>query len=436
MNNSELNNKIFDLVSFVTEELESPKPKENQNEDLVGIPVLFNLGEVKNIKTSRPDGYGNTIEAYKNNFGLDIQNYRKLRDVANKIIEIEPYASFATVTFIEEHLFDWIIETHNENKAKIEPLNYLQDAFENDLKEYRFYFRIHALGINSTFKIGQVEFTFFTDEELLDYSKKFKEQFPEKPKKECELIFKDYVSKPIAKVSSKGIQSKAKQNAQKQVNIAVDSLKCFLVEESVNSSTKIMDAEYRFTDTFPNSFIYDTKSDKFDFNLQFERADGIAPISLNSEKIKELFDSGLGEVSEFITNKPSNELSRIILNTISSIGKYSSERNLHERVVKIISIYESIFIPLKKGKGKGQTIVKSKVLKKIIGANELPMVVKIFNEFYDIRDKYLHNGLEKHIDIDDLFKAQKITTFLLKRLIQLNKKITSLKELLEHFEIK
>ncbi|WP_431167738.1 hypothetical protein [Tenacibaculum halocynthiae] len=311
--------------------MEPKKSEENQDEDLIGIPVLFNLGKVENIKRSRPDGYGNTIEAYKNDFDLDIQNYRKLRDITNQIIEIEPYADYATVNFIEEHLFDWIIETHKENRAKNEPLNYLQDAFEKDLKEYNFYFRIHALGINSTFKIGQVEFTFFTDDLLLDYSKKFKEQYPEKPEKECELIFKDYISKPIAKVSSKGIQNKAKRNAQREVNLAIDCLKCFLVDESVNSSSKIMDVEYRFTETFPNSFIYDTNSDKFDFNLQFERTDGIAPISLNKEKIERLFNSGLNEVSEFISSPPANEFSKIIINTISSIGNYSSERNLHER---------------------------------------------------------------------------------------------------------
>ncbi len=432
--NNELNNKIFDLVSLVTKKLESKKSKENQDEDLIGIPVLFNLGKVENIKRSRPDGYGNTIEAYKNDFGLDIQNYRKLRDIANQIIEIEPYANYATVNFIEEHLFDWIIETHKENRAKNEPLNYLQDAFEKDLKKYNFYFRIHALGINSTFKIGQVEFTFFTNDLLLDYSKKFKEQYPEKPEKECELIFKYYISKPIAKVSSKGIQNKAKRNAQREVNLAIDCLKCFLVDESVNSSSKIMDAEYRFTDTFPNSFIYDTSSDKFDFNLQFERTDGIALTSLNKEKIERLFNSGLNEVSEFISSPPENELSKIIINTISSIGNYSSERNLHERVVKIISVYETLFIPLRKGKG--LSIVKSKVLPKIIGKNELETVIKMYIDFYDIRNKYLHNGLEKHIDIDNLYKVQKITVFLLKRLIRLNKKLTNSSELLEHFEIK
>ena len=434
--NNELNNKIFDLVPLVSKKLEPKKVNENSDEDLVGIPVLIDLGEVENIKRSIPDDYGNTLEAYKNDFGLNIQNYSKLRDIANQIIEIEPYSSFATVNFIEEHLFEWIIETHKENRAKNEPLNYLRDVFEKDFKEYNFYFRIHALGISSTFKVGQVEFTFFTDEMLIEYSKQFKKQFPEKPEKECDLIFKDYISKPIAKVKSKGIQDKAKRNAQKQVNLALDSLKCFLVEESVISSSKIMDAEYRFTDTFPNSFIYDTTASKFDFNLQFERTDGITPISLSKDKVEKLFDSGLKEVSEFISSRASNELSRVILNTINSIGNYTSERNLHERVVKIISVYETIFIPLKKGKGKGLTIVKSKVLPKIIGKNELEMVVKIFIDLYDIRDKYLHNGIEKHIDIDNLYKVQKITVFLLKRLIGLNKKLTNSIELLEHFEIK
>ncbi len=60
----------------------------------------------------------------------------------------------------------------------------------------------------------------------------------------------------------------------------------------------------------------------------------------------------------------------------------------------------------------------------------------MYIDFYDIRDKYLHNGLEKHIDIDNLYKVQKITVFLLKRLILLNKKLTNSSELLEHFEVK
>lgn len=421
---------------MVTKNPKEPKQSNQEEKDLVGIPLLFDLGKVENIKRSQPDGYGNTLEAFKNQFGLVEKDYRKLSDIANKIIEHEPYSSYTSTNFIEDHLFDWIIDTYQNNKAETEPLNYLQNEFEKDLNEYNFYFKIHALGIEAPFKIGNVEFIFFTDEVIKEHCKKFIKENPEKSVEECEFLFKEFRSKPIAKITAKGTQKGAKQNAQKQVNLSIDLLKCFLIQDSVISSTKLMDVEYRFTDTYPNSYIYESKSENFDFNSAFERTVSVAPVSLDSRKVKQLFDSGMDKISEFISKKPKNELTFIINRVISKIGEYSSENNLHERVIKIISLYEFLFIPVTKGKGKGQTIIKSRVLTKIIGDSERPTVIKIFNEFYDIRDKYLHNGLEKHIDINDLFKVQKITLFLLKRLVELNKNLKSSEELLDHFEIK
>ena len=58
------------------------------------------------------------------------------------------------------------------------------------------------------------------------------------------------------------------------------------------------------------------------------------------------------------------------------------------------------------------------------------------NTFYDIRDKFLHNRILKPIDLDELFEFQKLGLVLLLNIVGLNKKMSSISEVLEYFEIK
>ncbi|WP_228853062.1 hypothetical protein [Aegicerativicinus sediminis] len=431
----DVNKKIFDLVPLVTEKPEAQKPSMPFKE-LIGIPIIINLGKVENIKESQSDLDGKTVNAFKNSLGLSNINYSKLTNISNEILQQSPYNGNTTIEFIEEHLFDWIIETYKNKKTLIEPLNYLQTKFEEEFDEYTYYFRIHALGIESPFQIGNVQIMFFSEEILEELYSLFKLSQENKTKEEFDAFFKPFEGRPIAKVQTKGTKNKSKLKGQKQVNTAIDILKAFLVEESVRPSTQLMDVEYRFKHLFPHSYIYETCSEKFDFHHTLERIGGIEPVELYDQRLKHLLNSGLDKVSDFAFSGANDELAILIQRAIKKIGEYSSEDDLHERVIKIISLYEFLFIPVTKGKGRGQTIVKSNVLKKIIEPSEQEEIIRIFNTFYDIRDKMLHNGIEKHIDLNNLYKVQKITLFLLKYLVELNKKLKTKIQLYNYFKIK
>jgi len=431
---SRLNIEISDLVSLVSK---SPDvPSQTKPNDFIGIPIIAKLGQVKNITRSMSDGYDNSIEMYKNSIGLKRESYSRLQKIANELIEMKPYSDFATIGFIVKHLFDWIIETYHNNRVKIEPLDYLRNCFDSECQDYNFYFRVISLGIKKPFKIGLVELTFLQEDFLAIQYEKFKKELKDRPKEEFEKFFSEFISRPIAKITCRGIKDKAEQKAKRQVNLAIDALKSFLAAESLDSSSKMLDVEYRFIEITRSLHIYDSKSEVFDFDMSFNANDGIKPISLDNQKVNNLFDTGLWTVSYFIAKEKSNELYKIILELVTQIGNYSSERNLYIRVVKIISVYESIFLPQRKGKGRGLSILKTKVIEKIIDEDEKSMIRKIFIDFYNIRDKYLHNGIEKYINLDDLFILQNTTTYLLLILIQLNETLTTTKELLDYFNIK
>lgn len=435
INEKELNIEIFDLVNLVSSKSFLDKSYKNKNDNYIGDNEIARFEKPESLISSIKDKDGNIIESYKDSLGLKKNSYKKLRNITDKIIELYPYSEFTSIRFIEKILFEWIIDAYLNKKTEVEPLTYLKQCYEKDINNYNFYFKLESFRIQKPFRIGAVEFTFFDDNFLSIQLEKFKREFPNKSEKEFKLFFKEFISIPIVKITSKGIRDKAEQNAKKSINISIDALKCFLVIESINLKYKLPDVEYRFSKT-NNLFIYDTVSDKFDYQLKFDNE--AMPISIDSKKLQELNKLGLGIVSDFISNKRNNELYNKIIEMISSIAEYSSERNLHERIVKIVSTYESIFIPqspTRGGRPKGLTLIKQ-VLDKILDQSDEEQIKRIFIGFDKIRNSYLHNRIPKFIDVNDLIVAQSIMILLLIELIQLNEKLKTLGELLDHFEIK
>ena len=281
----ELNIEIFDLVNQVFSKPISDKPVENKDDNFIGINEIARFEKVESFISSTKDQFGTIIELYKGSIGLKKDGCRQLRNIADKIIELNPYSKFATIEFIEKVLFDWIIDVFLSKKVEIEPLIYLNQRFEKDINDYNFYFRIESLGIQKPFKIGQVEFTFFDDKFLDSQLEKFKRDLPNRSEKDFNLLFKVFISKPIVKISSKGIKDKAEQNAKRSINLSIDILKCFLVKESIDLRYKLLDVGCRFS--VKNSlFIYDTVLDKFDFNICLKINDGVKPVSLNFSELE------------------------------------------------------------------------------------------------------------------------------------------------------
>lgn len=436
----ELVKEIYKLIDLVTEAPTKTKKSPQKRVDLVGIPKIISLKNIQEPVEYRIDAEGQKVEAYKEIGGLSIgfneTNFRYFRKVINQIIEISPYSKYSSVEFIEKHLFNWILETYSSKMAKSEPQTYLEEKLSEELKTYTFRFKLKAAGIAKEFQIGNVLLTFFTKEELNIEFEKFKKASPDKTRDEFDQLFKTFTKTPLVKVTVTGTIEKAKSLAKHEATNAINGLKCFLQKESMDDSCKILDVDFQFSEIQPNWFIYNSSSTEFDYLFNMERNDGAVPMHLHETRIEELFSSGLDIMSNFLRQDRQTEFEVMLMNSIERMGSIISTRDLHDRCVKIVSLYEHLFLPSTKGQGKGLTIIKNSVLPKFVVSEELSIFQEYVIAVYNVRDKYLHNGVRLKLSTKEIFLIQMLANSIILRLIQLRSTFKTRNDIIKHFEIK
>lgn len=106
-------------------------------------------------------------------------------------------------------------------------------------------------------------------------------------------------------------------------------------------------------------------------------------------------------LSSFSKERKDDELDIKIIEMIKLLAIAASGHDRHEKVIKCISLFESISIPEGNPKAKGLTLFK-KVTEKLIPNHELKAIQDIGFEMYNVRDKLMHNNIRWPFEAFDL----------------------------------
>ena len=438
MTEQEINTQGFKLVDLLSvKEVTQDKAKEPEKE-LIGINKVVNLGKVNNLVTTQSDAYGNTIAKYAQingkEVGFDQGNYKALLNLSVEILKKDKIAKITDVEFIEDGCFKWVVGIYKENRATVELMTFIKSHIDANLSNITFYFKIEALGIEGPFNVGLIEIISFSQE---SFSKEYTSHGLKNPLNNDELNknYGDFIDKPLASVTINAVKEKAEKIARRNVYLSLNAIKCFLIRESVQSHIQIFDVDFNHHNSSFSKYLTKLNREDSGFNLTLNRNYGAAPVVINHEVLSQLNKSGLGIVSEFLRKERDTELQHKIEDSINHFGEIISTRNLHERIVKIISFFEGIIVPKSNTKAKGQTYLNNNILPHLTTSN-IEEYKSTIRRFYDVRDKYLHNRLELPIDIQDLMEIENLgLTFLLK-LIELSSRLTTIDDIISHYSIK
>lgn len=438
MTDSLINKEGFDLISKLSvREIEVNKEASTKLDKIKGVSEILDLSDrILNHVEDTCDAYGSTVSKFiyldDKKIGLEIDDYKILQKIAIELLELEFISQKADLKYLESKCFDWLIDIYRNNQAKMDLVAFILESIDTDLKDYEFYFKIEAIGIEESFSIGFVEIFFLDNDKLGNEYSKLNTNISTS-RDEFNDIFKHFKNKIIAKIKVRAIKSNAQQIAKREVNLSISALKCFLISESLDISTQILDVDFNSSDTSSSNFlIKDCNDHSVEFN--FHQNHGAAPTIISQSNYTYYKRLGLRKINDFLLGERNTELSIQIENSINQFGEVISTRNLHNRVVRLVSFFESIIVPKTNNKAKGQMFLKNKILLKLPYPNS-EKTRQIINSFYDIRDKFLHNRIEKPVDLTDLFEMQKLGLILLLYLVELNKKMNSISEVLNHFEI-
>lgn len=437
----DLDKKVIELVSYIEEKKEYPRSGEIKEVDFKGLGEPIKLGEVKNAKEYSTDFDDNIVFAFKSinkiKIGLNSENYSKLSKVCEEILlSSEEFQNYATLKFLEETVFDWVCDYYIEKEFSISPIEYLKNELKKDLNTYSYYYVINFLGVENNFNIGKA-YIFCADKNYIQ-----EERIEAALKDEEFYKMMDYIKdKIVLKVDFKGVQDRAEQLAKIESKLTINTLRMFLIEESMDKNTELPILEYvSITTGFMSSYLckYE-ENDFYKWNVSMQRAERGSgyPVTISNVKLSKMHKNGLSILSNFLKINDNTEIGFIIRGNINRIGDISVTDDFHERVVKVISVLESVFLSRKKGRGKGLGILKSNFIPKIFEGDLKERVSKILINHYNIRDKYLHNGIRLKIDHEDYYLFQKLTNILTMKLLELRQvyKFSTESELLKYFDI-
>jgi len=435
-----IDTEIFKFVERLKATTLSQRNPVRTKEPLKGHEPIIDLGEITDLKITQfheVDGSTTSklISVEEKMVGLNDSDFAEFKSYVLKLLDVPPFSDSCTVDFIIDRSFDWLISVYKNKKAEASLTTHLLDCIEKETTIHHFYFKIESLAIARQIQIGEVSIMFFTEQEIQEMYAVFIQEKPNTTFEEFKKTYKG-LSKINAHIKIKGVPDRAEEIAKRHIELAVDTLKCYCIQHAIESKVLMFDLDYRIKKEGSASFINIPQGEFKNSTIQFRNLAGVIPVELDTETIDRFIKKGLLVIADFLIARKENELYYATIALISQLSEINSTSNNHEKIVKAISLCESILLPRSSsGKAKGITRIKKALPKIIPGLEDRAIIDEFLVDFYKIRDQYLHNGTRRPIQKDLLFFFLDFQRVLILKLIDLNKTMTALDEVLEYFEI-
>ena len=406
----ELIEEIIEPKSPLVESIGSSKEKGNSG---IRIDVADNIFE-KRINHAE-ETIAICISINKKIYGFNEINYESFKLFINDVLSLPLFCNKVSFDFIERKTFDWIIDIYLNKLAKTSLLNYLIDVFVSNTQTYVFYFPMVNLDIETKFKIGNVEFTYFIKDFFENLQNDLKNIHPENKNN---FLEREYRGKVLAKVIVKSEKQFAEIVAKEGASLAVDVLKIYGLTATLPDSKTMFDLNYKLNYQLKYNYLSEEigKKDTLSETIYFNNP----PLCITKQRLVFANNNGLSSFSEFITLKANDELYNLIIQGIKLFASALSNWDLHQRIVNLITILESLL--LKDDESNDMERRAKARLSKIITDNfsEKEQLKILFTDIYKIRHKMIHKATKIKINIDALRIAQLTIINLILKLMRYN----------------
>ncbi len=369
------------------------------------------------------DQIGNTVSIFieeENSFyGFNDSDFHKFGVLVKSFYSLENIKKKTSLNFIESETLKWLINVYKSKKAESSLYDFLVSSIDLKVKPYTFYFPVLNLEIETPFKIGSVEFTFFTKEycDIIYISQK------EKNKTLTEENFnniyrKNFQGKVLAKVTVTAEKNKAEDIAKNIAEISVDVLKLYSETAIVAEKRTMFDLNHKLGYQLQSNYLthIQHKEDSLTIHNKYTNF----PFIFTEKHYRIANQIGLKTFSDYISKKQDCELNDIIIQSIHLFGSAISNWDLNLRCVNLVTILESIFL---KDNEDWKMEIKTKQRLANLLTNqqqEQERIKTILSNIYQIRHKMIHKAKRLSIDFKELSEAQRIIVTAFIRLIQFN----------------
>lgn len=340
------------------------------------------------------------------------QEFKKLVAAAEKETAVNTRVS---TEFVKDKSFHWMLDTHNGETTQ-PYCEYLSQAMDDASSIHRVCFPVANLHIGARFVIGNVEFTFFTKEYFDAMANAYAQsdvadEFPD------ETLREQYQGRVLATYLHEAEMDKAVEIAFDKCALAIDVLKVCsraLVDPAYTAS---FDIDTRLKQPPTSEVLVTNPNDIMSLTI-ITRANQV-PYEIGRREWDQMQDRGLVELSDFLLTLDSspNELRELIARSITRSASALSNKNLHQRVVELFTVLESLLL-----KNESASIQESvsKYLSLIAFTHKEDRIEcdRVVKTMYKVRSALIHHGKEIDFEINDLLILQLCVSRLLQTLIE------------------
>lgn len=358
-------------------------------------------------------------ECYKDRcYGFDEESYKEFKRFLNVIHAIKDIKFYIGYDFLHDKSIEWIFKTYNEKQTQSDFWVYLKDEIDSAIKEYKVYFPILYLEIIAPFKVGVVNFEYFSKELLDDWSNKFIVDNPDYQENPIEVfIRKEFQGQVFASCTIKAEYSKARELAFEECSLSVDVLKMCSLTTVVPNYKLSFDIDSRTNENLKNQVIL--QEPKRPYELHFDMYRIPNEYKITKKELERILTNGLYGFHQFLLqkNEVECELSQLIINSIKLYAQAMSTDDLHKRVVDLFTIYESLLL---KDENVGIIECVCRYASKLVfdKIDDRKYLIGLIKEMYQVRSAVVHHAKKKQFDIEKLKKLQIYVVILLDNLIK------------------
>lgn len=358
-------------------------------------------------------------ECYKGKcIGYNETNYKEFQKLISAIYKERDVNSIISKEFIERKSFEWLLKTHKSKKAENIFSSYILDEMQNSIEELKVHYPMLYLDIGQPFQVGRVKFEFFTKEYFDSLAKQFRVKNPDKDENPYELMRKNYQGRVHATYVVRAEREKAKEIALEQCSLAVDVLKMCSETTDIPQAKLSFDIDSRTKENVKNEVILtNPNSTDETFSINLYRLPSQHKIYDNEWKM--MLQRQIADFHNFLLSLTidTSELEQLIINGIKRYGNAISNSNLHQRVVELFTILESLMLI-----DKNSPIIESvcKYCSKLVfkQPNDRKGLIALLKTMYEVRSALIHHAKEIPFEIDDLRRLQYTVIMLLSNLIK------------------
>jgi hypothetical protein len=405
------------LLSKIVTKPDDPSPRQTKSgKSYLDEKNVINLGQVTGpLDIYQEDIAGNLVERFRGfeneKTGFEKDTFQEIYSLARQLLKDANIRMLISQKIIIDIIFNWAVSYHRE-EHNLSLSDYLLFEFNKSIQEYNVYFPILFLESNKEFYIGIVTFRYTTEE----YIETLSQNIDSSKKDNYKQSLKQHKGQLMASCCVQAEESRAIELAAEQVSLSIDVLRLFSPTVEVPDFKIYYDADYRNIHQINSTILI--QPTEHPESLTLSHVVNPRPFVVNRTAWDIMNEYGIGHVHTFIlrTANKKTELEELIYNAIQNFSKAIAMHDLHERVVEVFTVLESLLLP-----DDTSPIIDSvcRYLPRLVTPDieERKMIIATIKEMYKVRSSMVHHAKRRDFTMNQLMTVQICTRGLILNLI-------------------